>query len=195
MSFLDVICNASEALDRYRNLSCRNQNLDGFSRCYDYTARCNLDRDTLYYDNGYDNKPSNNATNYGLNRTITKTYSTEYIRQYQRRKKARKIGELVTTFTATIGFFGFVVSLAYFIVSLNWISFILLCSFLFVVVISGVINLELHDKDFIESDPHLDAWLKQHGRRQKMSNDNRFNELMQLSKETLVELILGKKPI
>jgi hypothetical protein len=158
MSLLDIICDASEALDLYRNFSCNSQNLEGFKRCYDYASG-----NTNYYDNGYDdNKYTNIPSSMQLSDKKRKTYSTDYLRYYYKRKKNLKIGEYTCLFGAIISLFGVVISAICLIVLFNWTSFIVLISFLFVEVLSLVIGSELTDKIFLESNPSIDVWLREH---------------------------------
>lgn len=95
MSLLDIICDASEALDLYRNFSCNSQNFDGFKRCYDYASG-----NTHYYDNGYDDRCNDILPKTQSLKKKTKTYSTDYIHYYKKRKKNLKIGEYTCLFGA-----------------------------------------------------------------------------------------------
>jgi len=158
MSLLDKICNASEALDLYRNFSCNCQNFDGFKRCYDYASG-----NTHYYDNGYDdNKYINTPSSMQLPDKKRKTYNTDYLHYYYKRKKNLKIGEYTCLFGAIISLFGAAITSICLIVLFNWTSFIVLASFIFVEVLSLVIGSELTDKIFLESNSSIDVWLREH---------------------------------
>lgn len=157
MSLLDIICNASDALDLYRNFSCNSQNLEGFKRCYDYASG-----NTHYYDNGYDDRCNDTLSKTESLKKKTKTYSTDYIRYYKKRIRRLKFGVYICKFGYLIGLFGIVVSSILLVIFFNWESFITLISFVFISAISLVIRPELTDKIFLESNPSLDVWLREH---------------------------------
>ena len=157
MGLIDFIINASEAWSGpYSNLSCRSRTIEGFKRCYDYASG-----NTHYYDNGYDYKSYSNTDKISPS-TKTKVYETKYISYYKKRIKRLKIWETITSFVSIIGTAGVIPSVLYMIIFFNTESFIVLGVVLSVTIISLIAWKRLTNKVFIESDPILDAWLKQH---------------------------------